>query len=129
MQIGVLLFTKQSNICRCKLFITMQTDRNLLGRKSMIDYCEKNKKAWEYNTYDFWVLNAGQPAERAKQDLENPIGMLKRYTNHFETYREIKVDNGSCGKKAIPLAILGSGVTIFDISDYNSRYVVIEIYN
>jgi len=92
----------------------------------MIDYCEKNKKAWEYNAYDFWVLNAGKPAERAKQDLENPIGMLKRYTNYFETYKEIKVANicGSCGKKAIPLAILGSEVTIFDISNDNKKYAL-----
>lgn len=71
-------------------------------------------------------MNAGQPAERAKQDLENPIGMLKRYTNYFETYKGIKVANicGSCGKKAIPLAILGSEVTIFDISDYNKKYAL-----
>lgn len=92
----------------------------------MIDYCEKNKKAWEYNAYDFWVLNTGKPAERAKKDLENPIGMLKRYTNYFETYKEIKVANicGSCGKKAIPLAILGSEVTIFDISNDNKKYAL-----
>lgn len=92
----------------------------------MIDYCEKNKKAWEYNAYDFWVLNAGKPAEKAKQDLKNPLAMLKRYTNYFETYKEIKVANicGSCGKKAIPLAILGSEVTIFDISDDNKKYAL-----
>lgn len=31
---------------------------------------------------------------------------------------------GSCGKKAIPLAILGSEVTIFDISEDNKRYAL-----
>ena len=38
----------------------------------------------------------------------------------------IKVANicGSCGKKAIPLAILGSDVTIFDISEDNKKYAL-----
>ena len=31
---------------------------------------------------------------------------------------------GSCGKKAIPLAILGAEVTVFDISEHNKRYAL-----
>jgi len=92
----------------------------------MEDYCQQNKRAWEYNAYDFWINNSGEPKDRAKKDLENPIGMLKRYANYFETYKDIKVANicGSCGKKAIPLAILGSEVTIFDISEDNKKYAL-----
>ena len=41
----------------------------------MKDYSEQNKKAWEYNAYEFWVKTAGTPAERAKQDVENPVKM------------------------------------------------------
>ena len=62
----------------------------------MIDYSEKNKKAWEYNAYDFWVNNSGKPSERAKKDLQNPIKMLKRYSNYFDSYEDIKVAN-ICG--------------------------------
>jgi hypothetical protein len=71
----------------------------------MEDYCQQNKKAWEYNAYDFWINNSGEPKDRAKKDLEDPRGMLKRYADYFETYKDIKVANicGSCGKKAIPL--------------------------
>lgn len=92
----------------------------------MIDYSVQNKKAWEYNAYEFWVKQAGTPSERAKKDRENPIGMLRQYAGYFDKYADIKVANicGSCGKKAIPLAILGADVTIFDISEENRRYAL-----
>lgn len=92
----------------------------------MIDYSAQNKKAWEYNAYEFWVSQDGAPTERAKRDRENPVGMLKQYAHYFDKYTDIKVANicGSCGKKAIPLAVLGAEVTIFDISEDNRRYAL-----
>ena len=30
-------------------------------------YSMQNKKAWEYNAYEFWVKQAGTPADRAKK--------------------------------------------------------------
>lgn len=92
----------------------------------MTDYRIQNKRAWEYNAYDFWVKQSGTPFDRAKRDLENPIGMLKRYSDYFDTYNGIKVANicGSCGKKAVPLAILGAEVTVFDISEENRKYAL-----
>ena len=80
----------------------------------MVDYSIQNKKAWEYDAYDFWVKHSGTPAERAKKDLENPIGMLRKYADYFDTYQGIRVANicGSCGKKAVPLAVLGADVTV-----------------
>ena len=92
----------------------------------MKDYSYQNKKAWEYNAYDFWVKQDGSPVERAKKDRENPIGMLRKYANYFDTYEGVKIANicGSCGKKAIPLAILGADVTVFDISEDNKRYAL-----
>lgn len=90
----------------------------------MDKYTEKNKSAWEYNAYDFWVTQIGTPAERAKKDLENPRAMLKKYAKYFDDVRGLKIANicGSCGKKAIPLSILGAAVTVFDISKDNQRY-------
>ncbi len=92
----------------------------------MNDYSMQHKKAWEYNAYEFWVKTTGTPSERAKQDIDNPIGMLKKYSAYFDTYNGIKVANicGSCGKKAIPLALLGAQVTVFDISEDNKRYAL-----
>lgn len=52
--------------------------------------------------------------------------MLKKYSNYFETYSGVKIANicGSCGKKAVPLAILGAEVTVFDISEDNKKYAL-----
>ena len=92
----------------------------------MRDYSTQNKKAWEYNAYDFWVKTAGTPEEMAKKNLENPKKMLRKYAKYFDEFEGIKVANicGSCGKKAIPLALLGADVTIFDISEHNKRYAM-----
>ena len=92
----------------------------------MNDYTAQHKKAWEYNAYDFWIRTAGTPKERAKEDKENPVGMLKRFADYFDSYEGVKIANicGSCGKKAIPLALLGAEVTVFDISEENRRYAL-----
>lgn len=92
----------------------------------MKDYSMQHKKAWEYNAYEFWCKSSGLPSERAKKDIENPKGMLRKYAQYFDSFEGVKVANicGSCGKKAIPLAILGSQVTIFDISNDNKRYAL-----
>lgn len=92
----------------------------------MRDDSIRNKKAWEYDAYNFWVRTAGTPVERASRDKENPKRMLKRYADYFDSFEGVKVANicGSCGKKAIPLALLGSDVTVFDISEDNKRYAL-----
>ena len=92
----------------------------------MRDYSAKNKKAWEFNAYEFWTMTSGTPAERAEKDAENPEKMLRRYAGYFDRYQGVKIANicGSCGKKAIPLALLGAEVTVFDISEDNRRYAL-----
>ena len=92
----------------------------------MLDYSLQNKLAWEYNAYDFWVQEAGMPADRAKKIVADPRGALKRYANYFDTFKGIRIANicGSCGKKAVPLAVLGADVTVFDISEDNKRYAL-----
>ncbi len=47
----------------------------------MEDYGLLHKKAWEYDAYDFWVKHSGTPEERAKQDMQNPRAMLRRYAD------------------------------------------------
>lgn len=92
----------------------------------MKDYIQQNKESWEFNVYDFWVKNAGTPEERASKDTEDPIKMLKKYAAYFDSYEGVRVANicGSCGKKAIPLALLGAKVTVFDISSENRQYAM-----
>lgn len=92
----------------------------------MNDYSKQHKKAWEFDAYNFWLEHSGTPEERAKQDAENPKAMLRRYAAYFDRFEGAKIANicGSCGKKAIPLALLGADVTIFDISEANKRYAL-----
>jgi 2-polyprenyl-3-methyl-5-hydroxy-6-metoxy-1,4-benzoquinol methylase len=92
----------------------------------MRDYSCQNKKAWEFDAYAFWVRQSGTPEERAREDCQNPKQMLRRYADYFDHFEGVKVANicGSCGKKAIPLALLGADVTVFDISEDNRRYAL-----
>lgn len=92
----------------------------------MTEYTKQHKKAWEFDAYEFWVEHAGSPLQRAKEDLEDPVRMLRQYSSYFDTYEGIRVANicGSCGKKAIPLAILGAQVTVFDLSEANCKYAL-----
>ena len=52
--------------------------------------------------------------------------MIRRFADYFDEFEGIKEANicGSCGKKAIPLALLGADVTIFDISEDNKKYAM-----
>ena len=86
----------------------------------MKEYSLQNKKAWEFSAYNLGIEHVGTPEEWAKRDRENPISMLKRYAKFFEGYENIRVANmcRSCGKKAIPLAILKKDGT-FICSDFH----------
>ena len=92
----------------------------------MREYSRKHKEAWEFDAYNFWIKQNGTPEERAAKDMENPRAMLRRYADYFDRFEGVRVANicGSCGKKAIPLALLGAEVTVFDISEDNRRYAM-----
>ena len=89
-------------------------------------YSLQHKKAWEFDAYNFWVRTAGTPGERAAEDKKDPKKMLKYHAGYFESFKGVRIANicGSCGKKAVPLALLGAEVTVFDISEANRRYAV-----
>lgn len=89
----------------------------------MREYSKKNKKAWEFDAYEFCNRTNGTPGERAGRDVDNPLKSLKWHASYFDRFENIRVANicGSCGKKAIPLALLGADVTVFDISEDNKN--------
>ncbi len=98
----------------------------------LIVYCIRNKpfisitiSLNQFQSAIFQQAN-GTPEERAKADIENPEQMLRKYAQYFDRYEGVKVANicGSCGKKAVPLALLGADVTVFDISEENKRYAM-----
>ncbi len=91
----------------------------------MRDYSVQNKKAWEYSAYEFWTKHE-TPSERARKDMENPLSALKWHASYFDNCTDVRIANicGSCGKRAIPLALLGAEVSIFDISEDNRKYAL-----
>lgn len=92
----------------------------------MNETSKQNKTAWEFNAYDFWMQQSGQPSERAMMILADPLRSLKFHASYFDQYEGVKIANicGSCGKKAVALAALGADVTVFDISEQNRKYAM-----
>ena len=90
----------------------------------MADYIAQNKRAWEYNAYDFWYAHNGSPEALAAKLRADPARALKHFAAYFDHFEGLRVANicGSCGKKAVPLALLGAEVTVFDLSADNCRY-------
>ena len=92
----------------------------------MVDYIAQNKRAWEYNAYDFWCSHNGAPAELAEKLRADPKGAIRRHAAYFDAFEGVRIANicGSCGKKAVPLVLLGAEVSVFDLSADNRRYAV-----
>ena len=90
----------------------------------MVDYIAQNKRAWEYNAYDFWCTHNGAPADLAETLKSDPLKAIRRHAAYFDTFDGVRIANicGSCGKKAVPLALLGAKVVVFDLSADNCRY-------
>lgn len=88
--------------------------------------CEINKKAWNYRSYEWWCIQNGTPEEAAKSMINDPYKWLKRHLRFMGEVKDKRVGNllGSCGIKAVPLALLGADVTIVDISEENRKYAL-----
>ena len=45
----------------------------------MIETSAQNKRAWEYDAYEFWCKHNGTPAELAEKLMADPAKALKRH--------------------------------------------------
>ena len=92
----------------------------------MKEQSQINKKAWEYRAYEFWNAKHGTPEEKAKKILNDPLASLKKHQSYFKDIEGKRIANlcGSNGRKAVPLALLGAEVVVFDISEENKRYAL-----
>lgn len=84
----------------------------------MTNQSKVNEKAWSHKAYDYWIKDLGSPKDIAHDILNDPKKYLRRHLEFFGDIANKKILNplGSCGKKAIALAILGADVTVIDIS-------------
>lgn len=85
----------------------------------------QNKKAWEYRAYEF-RNSEHSPSELADILKKEPERHLRMHGEYFQDVRGKRIANlcGSCGKRAVPLALLGAQVTVFDISEEQKRYAM-----
>jgi len=85
-----------------------------------------NKAAWEYRAYEFWCKQHGRPSEKAAELKSDPLARFHHHREYFQNVRGKKIANpcGSNGRMAVPLAVLGADVTVFDISKENMRYAL-----
>lgn len=92
----------------------------------MNNQSETNKKAWSYKAYEFWINELGLPGDVSKDMMKKPEKYLQRHNEYLGDVKEKRIANllGSCGKKAVPLSILGADVTIVDISEANKKYAM-----
>ena len=92
----------------------------------MNEQSTKNKEAWEYRAYEFWNRRDGSPQHKANLILKDPSSHLKKHKQYFENITGKNIANvcGSNGRKAVPLALLGANVTVFDLSEENKKYAL-----
>lgn len=83
-----------------------------------------NKIAWENKAYQAWVQAYGTPKELAIELKQNYMHHLRYWLKYVGDASGKRVINllGSHGRKAISLALLGSEVTVVDISEENRKY-------
>ena len=79
-----------------------------------------------HRTDEALVKMYGTPADFAEKILADPEGHLWRTIDFLGDVKGKRIINllGSNGRKAVPLALLGAGVTIVDISEPNRQYAV-----
>ena len=90
----------------------------------MQEIVRRHKAAWEHDAYAFYTAQNGTPEALAQKILSDPVKALRKYAQYFDETKGLRVANicGSIGKKAVPLAVLGAEVTVFDLSQDNCRY-------
>ena len=91
----------------------------------MREQAEINKIAWEYRAYEFW-RQQDSPAEKAASIRSDPLARFHFHKQYFQNVQGKRIANpcGSNGRMAVPLAVLGADVTVFDLSEENKRYAL-----
>ena len=88
------------------------------------NFSDINKRAWDYDTYDYWTKKYGTPAELAYKIRKNPEKYLKWYTRYLGDVDNKSILNvcGSNGMLAIALCLMNAQLTIVDISEHGKKY-------
>ncbi len=85
-----------------------------------------NREAWNAERYDAWVSAYGPADVEAARLIADPAGKLRRLLPHLDEVAGKRICNiqGSHGRVAIALALLGADVTVIDFGEENRRYAL-----
>lgn len=97
-----------------------------MGPKSAADMTQANRAAWNTGRYEAWQESLGSPADEAARITADPERAARRILPHLGSVAGKKICNvqGSHGRLAVSLALLGAQVTVIDFAEENRRYAV-----
>ena len=87
---------------------------------------DRNREAWNAGRYDAWTLAMGPPAEAAAAIAADPAKVARRIAPHLGDVagKRIASIQGSHGRIAVALALMGAQATVFDFAEENRRYAL-----
>ncbi len=87
---------------------------------------DQNRAAWNAGRYEAWVDALGAPAVEAARLVADPRHKLRRLTPHLGDVAGKRICNiqGSHGRVAVALALLGADATVIDFAEENRRYAL-----
>lgn len=85
-----------------------------------------NRSAWNSSAYEAWHQRYGSPAQAAAVIAKDPWHVLRRLRENLGRIEGRKICSlqGSHGRIAVAMALLGARVTVFDFSEANRRYAL-----
>ncbi|MDO8899902.1 MAG: methyltransferase domain-containing protein [Phenylobacterium sp.] len=88
------------------------------------DIMQANRAAWNAARYEAWQEALGSPAEEAARLRADPAKAARRILPHLGSVAGERICNvqGSHGRLAVSLALLGAQVTVIDFAEDNRRY-------
>ena len=95
-----------------------------MASESPADVMQANRAAWNAARYEAWRTALGAPAEEALRLRTDPERAARRILPHLGSVAGKRICNvqGSHGRLAVSLALLGAQVTVIDFAEDNRRY-------
>lgn len=87
---------------------------------------DRNRAAWNVRRYESWVAAYGAPEAEARTLVADPAHKLRRLQPHLGDVAGQRICNvqGSHGRVAVALALLGAEATVVDFAEENRRYAL-----
>ena len=90
------------------------------------DIRDANREAWNVGRYETWVRAMGDPTAEAVRVVADPKHVLRRLLAHLGEVADRRICSvqGSHGRIAVALALLGAEATVIDFAEENRRYAL-----